>query len=161
VTKGQAHTDIPGQVSGIRTRIVEGDLFARRGVISAADTAINEQAAAAPQLVYSVSAAEMQRANVVHAGHAKDLMRQPGVQGVGITSSVDSPGEAALMIFVIRGVTHPAIPAAIDGLRTRVRESSRFRAGYRGLQLHRACSSPAKRSAVLNFIQPALTTPRR
>jgi hypothetical protein len=139
---------------------VEGDLFARRGVISAADTAINEQAAAAPQLVYSVSTAEMQRANVVHAGHAKDLMRQPGVQGVGITSSVDSPGEAALMIFVIRGVTHPGIPAAIDGLRTRVRESSRFRAGYRGLQLHRACSLPAKRSAVLKSIQPALTTPR-
>jgi len=32
----------------------------------------------------------MQRANVVHAAHAKTLMQQPGVQGVGITSSVDS-----------------------------------------------------------------------
>ena len=161
VTKGQTHTDIPGQVGGIRTRIVEGDLFARRGAISAADTAINEEAAAAPQLVYALSAAEMQRANVVHAGHAKDLMRQPGVQGVGITSSVDSPGEAALMIFVIRGVTHPAIPVTIDGLRTRVRESSRFRAGYRGLQQHRACRLPANRGAAQNSIQPTLTTPRR
>jgi len=65
------------------------------------------------------------------------------------------------MIFVIRGVPHPAIPAAIDGLRTRVRESSRFRAGYRGLQQHRACTLPAKRSAAQNSIQPALTTPRR
>ena len=33
---------------------------------------------------------------------------------------------AALMIFVIRGVEHAPIPAMIDGLRTRVRESSRF-----------------------------------
>ena len=161
VTKGQTRTNIPGRVSGIRTRIVEGDLFARRGAISAADTAVNEQAAAAPQLVYALSAAEMQRANVVHAGHAKELMRQPGVQGVGITSSVDSPGEAALMIFVIRGVTHPAIPAAIDGLRTRVRESSRFRAGYRGLQQHRACTCAGGARRRTNSIQPALTTPRR
>ena len=49
-----------------------------------------------------------------------------------MTSSVDSPGDAALMIFVIRGVTRAPIPPVIDGLRTRVRESSRFRAGYRG-----------------------------
>jgi hypothetical protein len=161
VTKGQTRTSIPGQVSGIRTRIVEGDLFARRGLITAADTAVNEQAAAAPQLVYALSATEMLRANVVHAGHAKELMRQPGVQGVGITSSVDSPGEAALMIFVIRGVTHPAIPPAIDGVRTRVRESSRFRAGYRGLQQHRACTLPAKRGAAQTPSNPALTTPRR
>ena len=81
-------------------------------------------------------------------------MRQPGVQGVGITSSVDSPGEAALMIFVIRGVTHPPIPPAIDGLRTRVRESSRFRAGYRGLESHRRmrCAREA------NCVQTTLTT---
>jgi len=90
---------------------------------------------------------EMQRAKVVHAAHAKDLMGQPGVQGVGITSSMDSPGEAALMIFVIRGVAHPQIPAVIDGLRTRVRESSRFRAGYRGLESRRACALPAKSRA--------------
>jgi Bacterial Ig-like domain (group 2) len=144
VTKGQPHTGIPAQVGGIRTRIVEGDLWAHRGAISAQDTAANEQIATAPQLVYPLSAVEMQRAKVVHAAHAKDLMGQPGVQGVGITSSVDSPGEAALMIFVIRGVAHPQIPAVIDGLRTRVRESSRFRAGYSGLESRRACALPAK-----------------
>ena len=52
-----------------------------------------------------------------------------GVQGVGITSSVDSPGEAALMILLIQGMPHPAIPPVIDGLRTRIRESTPFRAG--------------------------------
>jgi hypothetical protein len=147
VTKGQPRTAIPSEVGGIRTRIVEGDLFTHRGAISAVDTAVNEQAASAPQLVYALSGAEMRRAKVVHDAHGKELMSQPGVQGVGITSSVDSPGEAALMIFVIRGVAHPALPPVIDGLRTRVRESSRFRAGYRGLKSGRACKLPGKRAA--------------
>ena len=97
-------------------------------------------------MAYSLIPEELQRANVVHAAHAKSLMQQPGVQGVGITSSIDSPGEAALMIFLIRGVTHVPIPPLIDGLRTRVRESSRFRAGFRGLEPQRACTVPRKRT---------------
>lgn len=32
------------------------------------------------------------------------------------------------MIFVIRGAAHDTLPATIDGVRTRVRETSRFRA---------------------------------
>ena len=105
-------------------------MFAKRGAeISAADSATNETAGAAPRLVYPISAAEMARAYTVKTAHAKELMKLAGVQGVGMTSSVDSPGEAALMIFVIRGVEHAPIPAVIDGLRTRVRESSRFQRG--------------------------------
>jgi hypothetical protein len=142
VTKGQPQRKFPSQVDGIRTRIVEGDLFLRRGAISAADSGINAQSAEAPQAVYSISQAEFRRAKVVHATHVAELMQQPRVQGVGITSSVDSPGEAALMIFLIRGVPHNAIPPVIDGLRTRVRESSPFRAGYGGAEPHRACMLP-------------------
>jgi hypothetical protein len=145
VTKGQARTNIPLQVDGVRTRIVEGELFTRRGTISAADSTVNEQSAAAPQAVYAISDTEFSRAKVVHAAHAGELMQQPGVQGVGITSSVDSPGDAALMIFLIRGVAHNPIAPVIDGLRTRVRESSRFRAGYGGTQPPRACTLPATR----------------
>jgi hypothetical protein len=142
VTKGQPRTGLPQQVDGVRTRIVEGDLFARRGAITAADTAVNEQSVAPPQAVYSISDAEYQRAKIVQTAHAKALMRAPGVQGVGIGSSVDSPGEAALVIFLIRGAAHDAIPPVIDGLRTRVRESSRFTAGYRGAEAHHGCWLP-------------------
>jgi hypothetical protein len=152
VTRGMARTDIPAQINGIRTRIVEGELFSRRGAaISAADSVMNERSASAPRLVYSISAAEMARANAVHAAHAKELMELAGVQGVGVTSSVDSPGEAALMIFVIRGVTRAPIPAVIDGLRTRVRESSRFRAGYgdvKGQRAQKACIVPGTRRSL-------------
>jgi hypothetical protein len=145
VTQGESRTNLPTQVDGVRTRVIEQPLFAKRGAISAEDSAMLEKSVAVPQLVYSVSDAEMARAKVVHTAHVDALMKQAGVQGVGIGSSVDSPGEAALMIFTIRGVPQDPIPAVIDGLRTRVRESSRFRAGSVGDQVHRACKlAPAK-----------------
>jgi len=147
VTSGQPRTNIPAQVDGVRTRIVEGTLFAKRGALSAKESAQLEEsvAAAAAAEVYPVSEAEMARAKPVHAAHAEELMRQPGVQGVGITSSLDAPGEAALMIFVVRGAAHNAIPPVIDGLRTRVRESSRFRAGFGDSGRRGACAeAPGK-----------------
>src|SRR5262249_55477994 len=110
VTKGQARSAIPAQVDGVRTRMVEADLCSRRGVVSAADSSVNEQAGAEPQVVYPISDAEMSRASVVRTAHVTEWMQRPDVQGVGITSSVDSPGEAALMIFLIRGAEHEAIP---------------------------------------------------
>lgn len=139
VAKGQARTGIPAQVDGVRTRIVEGDLFARSGAISAAESAELEKSMPLPQLVYSISDAEAGRARIVHAAHVSDLMRMNGVQGVGVGSSVDSPGEAALVIFMIRDVAHPPIPAVIDGVRTRVRESSRFTAGGGRGETQRTC----------------------
>src|SRR6266404_765341 len=116
VSAGQPRTSIPAQVDGVRTRMVQGDLFARRGLLSAEESAQLEQSAAEPQLVYPVSEGEFARAKLVHAAHADEQMNQPGVQGVGITSSVDAPGEAALLVFLVRGEAHNAIPPVIDGL---------------------------------------------
>jgi hypothetical protein len=124
----------------VRTRIVEGTLFAKRGALSAQESAQLEQAAAVAPEVYPISEAEMARAKQVHAAHTQDLMSQPGVQGVGITSSLDAPGEAALMIFLVRGAAHHAIPPVIDGVRTRVRESSRFKAGSGDASRRGACT---------------------
>ena len=53
-------------------------------------------------------------------------MKLDGVQGVGISSSTDNPAEAALMIYLIRGVPHADIPPVIDGVRIRIKESNRF-----------------------------------
>jgi hypothetical protein len=129
VTTGQPRTNIPAHVDGVRTRVVEGPLFAQRGVLSAKESAQLEQSIPAGPEVYAISDAELSRAKAVHAVHAQEQMSQPGVQGVGISSSLDAPGEAALMIFLVRGAAHNPIPAVIDGLRTRVRETSQFRAG--------------------------------
>ena len=139
VTQGESRTNLPAQVDGVRTRVIEQPLFSKRGAISAEDSAMLEKSVEPPQLVYSVSDTEMARAKVVHTAHVEALMKQAGVQGVGIGSSVDSPGEAVLMIFTIQGVPQDPIPAVIDGLRTRVRESTRFHAGTVGAEVQRAC----------------------
>jgi len=146
VTKEQPRSNLPAQIVGIRTRIVEGDLFSQRGAVTAAESATLEETVAPPQLVYPISDAEVGRAKIVHAAHAEEWMKKAGVQGVGIGSSADAPGEAALVIFLLRGVPHDPIPPVIDGLRTRVRESSRFRAGFGDAPAKRACSMPAKRN---------------
>ena len=96
----------------------------------------------APQMVYAISDGEFSRAKVVHTARVEELMKQSGVQGVGIGSSVDAPGEAALVLFLIRGAPHDPIPPVIDGLRTRVRESSRFRAGFGDAHAQRGCTIP-------------------
>jgi hypothetical protein len=145
VTRGQPRTNIPLQVDGIRTRIIEGDLFPSRGSLTAAESATLEKSAPMPQMVYAISDSEYSRAKTVHTARVEELMKKPGVQGVGIGSSVDAPGEAALVLFLIRGEPHDAIPPVIDGLRTRIRESSRFRAGFGDAQPQRGCSIPAAR----------------
>jgi hypothetical protein len=145
VTKGQPRTNLPAVVDGVRTRIIEGESFSQQGLLSPEESTALEQAAAAPQLVYSIPEAEVARAKVVHAAHVDELMKMNGVQGVGITSSVDSPGEAALMFFLIEGVPHPAIPPAIDGVRTRIRVSSRFHAGLGGNGPQQTCHVPRAR----------------
>jgi hypothetical protein len=142
VTGGLPQTALPAQVEGVRTRIIAGDLFPMRGPLTTSESATLEQSTAQPQLFYSISDSEVARAKAVKDTYADEWMKQPGVQGVGITSSADAPEEAALMIFLIRGETHPPIPAVIDGLRTRIRESSRFRAGHGDAPGQPACRMP-------------------
>jgi hypothetical protein len=146
VMAGQPRTNIPAQVGGVRTRIVEVQSVARRGTLSPEESAQLERSVGAGQEVYPISKAEMARAKSVHEAHAQELMSQPGVQGVGITSSLDAPGEAALMIFLVRGTPHNPIPPVIDGVRTRVRESSRFRAGIGNASRRGACTVPPVRT---------------
>ena len=139
VTRGLARTGIPQEVDGVRTRIVEGDLFAPRGLLSAEQTAALEQAQPARSNTYAIPDAEYERAKAVHAARVDEWMRKSGVQGVGIGSSADSPGEAALTIFLLRGKAHETIPPVIDGLRTSVRESSPFVAGVGNDHLDAGC----------------------
>jgi hypothetical protein len=150
VTAGQPRTNIPMQVDGVRTRIVEAPLFAQRGSLSAQASAQLEASAGAAPEVYAISEAELARAKVVHEAHAEAQISQPGVQGVGISSSLDAPGEAALMIFLVRGEPHNSIPPMIDGVRTRVRESSPFRAGSGDSVRRGACIVPPSKTPAHN-----------
>jgi len=139
--KGAGRKGIPQEVDGVRTRIVEGEEFAKRGVLTAEQSEELEQAAARTAGGLTISDAEFLRAKTVHGARGEEWMSKPGVQGLGIGASGDSPGEAALMIFLIRGVAHETIPAVIDGVRTRVRESSPFVAGFDQVRARGGCSA--------------------
>jgi hypothetical protein len=140
VDPSQPRVELPAVLEGVRTRIVR----ARAGTPKEVLDEIQSAALGANDDSFSVGsivAEQLALARTIHANHADEWMRKSGVQGFGITSSADAPSEAALMIFLIRGVPHDAIPPIIDGVRTRVRESSRFRAGFGDTQTQRGCSA--------------------
>lgn len=149
VDPSQPRVEMPAVVDGVRTRIVQAEANAPRGVIEEAQSA---QLAANGDIfsVSSVSEALITQAKTIHAAHVDEWMKESGVQGFGISSSADVPGEAALMIFLIRGVAHPVIPPVIDGVRTRIRVSSRFHAGFSDDQPHGACSVPVPEKSRAN-----------
>jgi len=149
VQKGAAQTRIPQEVEGVRTRIVEGAGFAQLGMLTAEQSAKLEPAGVTTPSAYTISEAEFARAKAVHSAHGEEWMNKAGVQGVGIGASADAPAEAALVIFLIRGIAHETIPATIDGVRTRVRESSAFVAGLSEQHARAGClartDQPAKK----------------
>jgi hypothetical protein len=129
VKRGLEHSDLPVHVDGVRTRLIEQENSPEHAILSVAESAALEESARPTSDITALSDSELARARAVHAKHVDALMASSGVQGVGITSSADSPGEASLMIFLARGVPHEPVPPVVDGLRTRVLETSRFRAG--------------------------------
>jgi hypothetical protein len=141
VNPGREVTPLPSTIEGVATRIVAMGEPTPHGILEfeAATRIVPEPDSFA---VSALDKAEVERARTVHAAHVNELMKEPGVQGVGITSSADAAGEAALMIYLIRGEKHNAIPAVIDGVRTRVRETSRITAGRRGLEPQQGCKVP-------------------
>jgi hypothetical protein len=125
LTKDVTPGSLPAQIDGLRTKIVKVGTGTDRGVLSFAESETLESSANASS-VTPLSDAEVARARAVHSAHVDELMKLAGVQGVGISSSIDNPGEAALMIYLIRGAAHAEIPAVIGGVRTRIKASSPF-----------------------------------
>ncbi len=148
VNPGQEATALPATIEGVGTRIVAMGGVSPHGIMEY-EAALRVAPAQQGFAVNALTQAELERAKTVHAAHVNEWMKQPGVQGVGITSSGDAPGEAALMIYLIRGEKHNAIPAVIEGLRTRVRETSRFTAGQRGEVWVQGCKVPVGKAGEL------------
>ena len=144
--RGNAQAVLPVSLDGVRTRVIDGEAWTYRGLLSKAETAEMLQEAAEPQVGYELRAGETERAKKVLAGHSAELLKNPSVLGVGVTSSVDSPGEAALLIYVKRGAGQNLFAAEMDGLRTRIRETGPFVAG-RG---NGGASQGCKARAILN-----------
>ncbi len=67
----------------------------------------------------ALAPAEQQRVTAVEKARAASLMRDFGVAGVEVGQSADNPREGALVLHV-RGKSIPAVPAVVDGVRTRL-----------------------------------------
>jgi hypothetical protein len=76
----------------------------------------------------AVGKEKVTQALAVKEANVANLLSQAGIQGVAVSLSLDNPTEAAISIYLLKGAAHPPIPAVIDGIRTRVFVSERFRA---------------------------------
>ena len=94
----------------------------------------------------ALSDAEVARATGVKEKHASRLMSDPAILGVGVGRSTDDRSQAALVIYVDKDVSSNPIPAQIDGVRTKVVRTDRFRAYGWGKQSEGrpVCSRGAK-----------------
>jgi hypothetical protein len=144
---------LPRSINGVSTRVLQGESWALHGMLTSEESAQLLTTVAAPLVVYTLRSGELERAKAVQKAYQAEYLSQPGVLGVGITSSVDAPGEAALLIYVNHGASVSGIPAEIDGLRTRVRETSRFVAGRDGSasSTSHGCRVPAANVSVAKF----------
>ena len=115
----------PAQFDGVRTRIVP---------VSASGSESAMPGVAVPET-------EVARVAAIKQQHAEQLLRDnPALFGVGVGASTDSPGEAAVVLFVDKDMSYTP-PAVLDGARIKVRRSDRFRAwGWNERQQPRACS---------------------
>jgi hypothetical protein len=128
VSPGASHAGIPAEIEGVRTRLIESNPASARGALSQQQsTQLASQSAQAAQAI-EISAEAVQQTRSIKEKHVTELMSDPAVIGVGVSASLDSPGDPALMIFVLKGKAHRAIPVTIDGVRTRIKETSPFRA---------------------------------
>ena len=143
VSRGESQARTPKTLDGVPTRVIEGEDWARQGLLTNEESAQLLANVSEPQVAYALQPGEMERARIVNTAHAAELLKQAEILGVGITSSMDAPGEAALMIYLKHGAPQDGIPVVMDGLRTRVRETSPFRSGRDGANSSQGCRIPA------------------
>ena len=122
--KGALQAPIPHQLGAVRTRVVFDQASSIR--------------AALPQ-------SELERAVQIKARHSAELMSNSKVFGVGVGASKDSPGEAAIVIYIDRD-SQLSMPLEMDGTRTQIVRTDPFRTSGWGKEVKKACSKPIANS---------------
>jgi hypothetical protein len=137
VDREKTHAPVPAQIDGVRTKVIATDRFhATSNQGQAADMSPPEEA---------LSDVEVAGATAVKEKHANRLMSDPAIFGVGVGRSADDRSRAAVVIYVDRDASR-VIPAQVDGVRTKVIRTDRFRAYGWGKQSEErpACSPGPK-----------------
>jgi hypothetical protein len=135
---------LPAVIGGVRTKI-----------ISQSPSLMERDAAASGRI--NVNPEEMAQASAVKERIAARLMRDAAVFGVGVGVSEDSPGEAAIVLFIDRSKRYTP-PAVVGGVRTKIVRSEPFRA-YGWNERKRAQPSCSARqnsgSAQMHLVEPS------
>jgi hypothetical protein len=128
---GASHHSIPAELEGVRTRIVEigeGESAATGGLLDAGPSAeLISRAGPAP--LAPLPSGTVKAAIAIKQRRVGALMADPAIRAVGVGVSADDLSEAALVIYYLKGKAHNPAPNTIDGLRTRLRETTGFHAG--------------------------------
>jgi hypothetical protein len=75
-----------------------------------------------------LSPLEVDRATYAKRQHARSLMLDDAVQGVGVGVADDNRYEAVIVVYDQQGLAHKPIPSMINGVRTKVIATDQFRA---------------------------------
>jgi hypothetical protein len=109
VDPAQRARAMPATIEGLRTRIVRASPMRNTPVVPAA-----------------LTVAEILRASLVKEKHAALWMHNPAVFAVGVAASEDSPGEAAIIVYVDQAASF-SLPPVVEGVRTKIFRTSRIR----------------------------------
>lgn len=96
--------------------------------VGGATHSVSCTAAAAAVSGKGLSASEFHRALIAKEGHWQELFQDAAIQGVGVGEDPDNPGQGAVVIYVEQGRAHGPIPTELDGVKTVVVVTDRFRA---------------------------------
>jgi len=119
VDREKTHAPIPAEIEGVRTKVIVTDRFhATSSQQASANTSQGEEV---------LSDAEVARGTAAKERHASRLMADPAIFGVGVGRSADDPSQAAVVIYLDKNAS-PVIPRQVDGVRTKVIRTDRFRA---------------------------------
>lgn len=121
IKEGLSPGHIPAQINGVRTKIVRAQ---NSGTSDA----------------HAMTRDEMLRSNAAKNNHVDALLAQAGIIGVGVGMSKDSPGESAVVVYLELGTSPEAIPIELEGVRTRLIATDRFRNYGWGRETRNRCT---------------------
>lgn len=124
VDREKAHAAIPIAIDGVRTKVITTDRFHATPNNPQSSEQAQEHVTQVGEVLPD---SEVARATVIKEEHVIELMSDPSVIGVGIGQSEDDRSNAALVIYVDKTRVYAPIPTQIDGLRTKVVRTDRFR----------------------------------
>lgn len=135
VQKGQPLVrPVPHTVGGVLTRVVAAPSLNKSGVLDQQSTAELLKKSGLPERA-NPTPEQFASATSVKDKYSSSLVHQPGILGVGVTSSLDNPSDAAIIVYVETGKSHSPIPLELDGVRVRVKYTDKFRAYSWGRRL--------------------------